>query len=384
MSDDRVDPSEAEQALRDAIEEYEAAQDAVTDPGRDQLEALAEAYTDLLDLVREFEDKATGTGREEFVNAAQVRASVTDFVDELDEDLPKRRQFEAARNAIDQRRLSESNFQRAREALSPVESTVERLDRLETATEGLKEAYSTGEAALDDLDETIASQERLLELGEADLDAPIEELREPVDRFNEQLQASFERLRTEGSTRELFALLDATERYPLIDAEQPPEEVRDYVDAHPAGEESLAQLLEYAEYSPSKLDHYVEDADLLKRTIATQRVALERLDAAPFTIDWPPPPADRVPWRTRALRGAASSLLDEAALTALRELEALARDADRYEHLRTAAEAADQLTETDRERLAAGTVADELTEYRSQRERIADLVDEANTLLYED
>jgi exonuclease VII small subunit len=382
MSELDADPEQVIADLEAAISEYQTAQAAVETVGREQLEALSDAYTDLLELLREFEGKATGTGREEFVNAAQFRASVVDFVDELDDELPDRERFEAARDAVDKRRLSESNFERAREALSPVQEDVDRLDRLETAAEQLRTAYETGEETIEQLEEAIARQERLLELGEADLDAPIQELRDPVDRYNERVETAFEQLRSERSTRELFALLEETEQYPLIDIEQPPAEIRDYVAAHAAGEEPLTQLLEYAEYSRSKLAHYVDDPDLLKRKIATQRVALERIDAAPFTIDWPPPEADRVPWLTRELRGAASQLLDEDALAGLRDLEALARDANRYERLRTAAEAAAELTESDRQRLESGAVGETLSEYREQRDRIAELVDEAKTRLY--
>jgi hypothetical protein len=381
---DTASTHDAATRLQAAIEEYEQARAAVETFGRDRLETLADAHDDLIELLREFEGKATGTGREEFVNTAQVRAAVDEHVEGLDEDVPDRDQFEAAREAIDKRRLSESDFERARDALAPVEADVDRLDRLETASSDLRSAYKAGEEAIEMLEEEIDRLERLLELGEADLDAPIQELREPIETFNEIVETAFEELRTESSTRELFTLLEETDRYPLVDAEQPPAEIRRFVKRQPAGTESLAQLLEYAAYSPSKLGHYVDQPDLLKRRVATQRTALERLDADPFTIDWPPQPADHVPWQARALRGAASQLLDERALSALRELEALARDEERYERLRTAATAAEQLSEQDRERLESGAVERELSEKRTQRERIAELVEEARELLYGD
>ena len=302
----------------------------------------------------------------------------------LDDELPHQSEFEAAREAIDKRRLSESDFDRARDALEPVQADLERLDRLESAASELRSAYSAGEEAIETLVEEIDRLERLLELGEADLDAPIEQLRETIETYNEAVETAFDELRTEASARELFAVLADAEQYPLVELEQPPEEVRTYLEERPVGEKPLSKLLEYAEYSPSKLDHYVEQPQTLKRTIATQRTALERIDAAPFTIDWPPPSAERVPWYTRELRGAASQLLDETALAALRELEALARDERTYDRLQTAAAAAEQLSEADRKRLESGEIERELERIRAQRSRIDELVTQAKALLYGD
>lgn len=376
-SDDAVDHTEYASAVREAAATYREARDAVEEYGRDRLTDTREAYKRATSLLRQFDDKATGTGAEEFVRMAQIRASFAEHVESLDEDLPGREAFERAHDAIDKRRLAESDFDRARDELDPVASLVDRLDRYEDARESLKRARQDAVERCDTLEERIEEFERLIDHHEAEADVDLAPLRQPIETYNDAVQSAFQERRTDGSACALFALVERAQSYPLVPMEQPPEELRTFVETTPAGEESVTQLLEYADFSRSKLSHYVEDADRLKRRVSTQRTYLERLDADPLTIGWPPPTVDRLPWRTRAVRAVAAPLLDESAVAALRELEALARDRDRYQRLRTAAAADAELTATERERLESGAVEADLAAAREELSTIETALSEA-------
>lgn len=364
-------------AVRDASAAYREAVAAVEEYGREELESLQNAYEEMVSLLRQFEDKATGTGAEEFVRTAQVRHSVTNHVEELDDDLPGRGSFERAASRIDKRRLSQSDFSKAWNALDPAEKLVERLETYETTREELKDARETAQERLDAIKAEIDHNERLQELAEIQGSVDLTPLRAPIEQYNDQVRSAFQSMRTDESIRALFELLERAQQYPLVDIDQPPEELREYVFTNDAGTESVTQLLEYADYSKSKLSHYVDDADTLKRRVATQRTVLERLDAEPLTIGWPPPTADVLPWKTNALRSVAAPLLTEEAVAALRELESLARDSDRYEELRQAAAADAELSATDSDRVASGAVAEELESLRTERDRIETALEEA-------
>ncbi|MFC7081738.1 DUF7118 family protein [Halorussus caseinilyticus] len=60
----------------------------------------------------------------------------------------------------------------------------------------------------------------------------------------------------------------------------------------------------------------------------------------------------------------------------LRDVQAVVRDAERFERLRTAAEAKAELSDAERERVASGEVAAELADLREQKERLEDVREE--------
>lgn len=362
-------------ALSEAAAEYREARDAVEEHGREQLEALADAHGRAVELLVQYEDKATDTGAKEFVEFAQFKGTFTTHVEELDDDLPRRDAFEAALDAVDKTRLSGRDFERAREALAPAAELTDRLDRLEAARDRLVEARKRARRRREELESAIAERERLLELGEADLDAPVEELREPVRTWNEGAEAAVSRLRSEVPARELFEVLERAEQYPLVDLPRPSADLRAYVAEAEVGAEPLTRLLEYAEFSRSKLDHYVDDADAFRRAVAPERSALEAFDAAPLRIAWPPPPAPAVPWLARSRRSVVAGYVEESAVASLRRLSATARSTERYERLRTAAVADAELDDADRRRLESGAVESELAARREAIDRIDDRLD---------
>ncbi len=169
----------------------------------------------------------------------------------------------------------------------------------------------------------------------------------------------------------MFALLERSRWYPFVEYEHPPDDLRAYVTDDPAGEYTIPELLEYAEYSRSKLDHYVDDADLLKRRVATQRTFLDNIDAEALLIEWPPGPAGELRRRVREYRPFVERIAGEDGVVALQNVRALIFDPEiDYDRLQTAAQAVAQLTPAERERLASGQVADELEALREERAQL--------------
>ncbi|MFA9416095.1 hypothetical protein [Natrinema sp. HArc-T2] len=367
-SSDDPTPLETLEAARDRLETIET---RIDDHGADTVEEVATAYRNATDLLEDYVDRATGTGKENFQAYIELEGKFDGLVSELDEDLPERAAFEDALEAIDKRRLSETDFERAHDALKPAAKYADMLDEREAAREALAEARKAANKRLRTLDDEIDERERLLELADADLDAPVERLREPIEDYNEAIREAFEAYRLETSAREVFDLIERSQWYPFVTYERPPDDLLAYVRETPAGEYTIPELLEYADYSRSKLSHYVESADELKRTVATQQTYLEGIDAGALTVDWPPEPEGALRCRTREYQPFVARVGDEDVVAALREVRLLATNRD-YDRLQTAAQAVAQLTPTERERLADGRVADELETLRAERERLED------------
>ncbi|MFQ3284242.1 MAG: hypothetical protein ACI944_000954, partial [Natronomonas sp.] len=138
---------------------------------------------------------------------------------------------------------------------------------------------------------------------------------------------------------------------------------------------AVVDLLEYADYSTSKLSHYVDDAALLKRRVATNRTYLERLSADPLSIGWPPESAETLRFRIEELLGLVGTIADDATVSTLREIRELTRT-DSYERIREAARAEAELTDEQRRKLERGEVETERSAAREELERLEALLSE--------
>ncbi|EMA43914.1 hypothetical protein C448_09210 [Halococcus morrhuae DSM 1307] len=353
--------------LAAAHESCEAIDAEIAEHGEAELETLADAHDRATTLLDSYEERATGTG--DFEAFIEFQESFDELVDSLDEELALRSAFEDANDRFDKRRLSASDFAAAREALAPVAERVELLDKRARRSERYREARRHAVVRRDDLGGEIAELERLASLSDVDLDAPIDDLREPIENYNERVGAAFRQFRSEASARDVLKFVERTEQYPLVEFRSPPDDLREYVETSLVGTESLTQLVDYADYSPSKLAHYVDDPERLRKNVAIHRSYLDGLDATALEIGWPPPPALDCRFLLNELVSIVGRFAPDDVVKTLHELRAFTRE-ERYGRLQRAATAREELTENERERLAAGTVEDELTSAKTDRERI--------------
>lgn len=357
------------ETLEAARNRRETVEDRIADHGEETVDEVATAYRDATKLLDDYVDRATGTGKENFQAYIELEGKFDGLVSSLSDDLVAYEAFEDSLEAIDKRRLSESDFERAREALEPAAEYADLLEERESAREEVAEARKAANKRSRALDDEIAERERLLELATADLDAPVERLREPIEHYNEAIREAVQEYRLAASAREVFDLLERSAWYPFVNYEQPPDDLLEYVRENPAGEYTIPELLEYADYSRSKLSHYVDSAYELKRNVATQQTYLDGIDAEPLTVDWPPESAGTLRRRVREYRPFVARVADEDVVASLREVRLLTTDSD-YDRLQTAAQAVARLDPAERERLTDGRVADELEALRAERERL--------------
>jgi len=376
MSENAAAPTRETAELADADERYRELDAEIEEYGQETVREVADAYDRATDLLARYEERATGTGRQNFQKFVEFKAEFGSFVEELSEELPAYEAFDAAGDRFDKNRLSERDFELAREDLDSAAEIAGLLDDRAKALDRYRTRRRAVGDALDEVREEIADRERLLELGDADLDAPVAEIREPIASYNDAVTEAFADFRREASARDVLDFVAITRDYPLVAFREPPERLRAYVADREAGERPLPELLELSRYSNSKLDHYVEDPGALKRAVATNETYLERLDAGPLRLDWPPRSAADLRWRTGELISVVGRFAPEDVVAALRAVQSVVRDADRFDRLRTAATAAEQLSEAEREKIERGAVERELDELREREATLEAALDE--------
>jgi hypothetical protein len=352
--------------LRDARAERDEIAAEIERYGEESVQAVANAVGEATRLFDRYEESATGTG--DFEAYLEFQSQFAELVEGLPEDLPERDGFEAANEAVDQRTISEGDFQRAREAVRDAIAIAELLDRREAAEKRVADAERAVSERLSAIERRLDELAELRRLGDADLSAPTEELTDPIERYDERVREAFDEYVHDAPVRELLGLIEKTRFYPLVEFQRPPNDLLAYVRNHPAGEEPLPTLLSYAEYSGSKLSHYVEDPTAFETTVPVHRTFLDRIDAEPLTVGSPPPAAE-LRYLASELVSVVDRFADEETVALARELRDLARRDD-YDRLRDAVVAEAELTAEQREALRNGEIEAEAERLREDRERL--------------
>ncbi|MFD1640310.1 DUF7118 family protein [Halohasta litorea] len=369
------------------VQEIEA---AIDDHGEDNIEAAADAYRNATRLLDRYAESATGTG--DFKAYLQFQNEFIALAEGLSDDTLAADAFQRASDRMDKRRLNESDFDYAREQIEAAAEAVDLLERREEAHSAYRQARHDAKARRDELEGEADRLRRIRELGGVDLEASLDPLREPVEAYNAAVREAFDAFRRTESARELFDLLAAGADRPLVDADRPPRDLADYIESAPAGEEPLTTLREYAEYSPSKLEHYVDDPGALRTHVSVHQTYLNRLGPEPLLIEWPPAESGVLRARLQELaplvrqldaatdREGATSDADadpdgESIEYHRRRLARLTRTDD-YDRLRQVAVAESELTDEEFDRLAAGAVGDDLAAVEAGIDAIDAALDE--------
>lgn len=371
MTDERS--QELLDAFGAAYDRFRDLQDDLDPITLETVETIDDALITFDRLFDTFEDRATGSG--DFAGYITFQQKVASLVSGLPDDLPERDAFEAVEAIAQQRRLSEADFEDAREALEPARAIVETRNDLFAAREALHERRLDLHERLDDLDDRIEELDRVLELGEVDIEKSVADIRDPIETFNDAVTEDFHTYLGETPAPDVIEFIRKTRSFPLVHVPQPPTDLRRYLTATET-DLTIYELQEYANYSRSKLEHYIHDPGRFKTEIATEQTYLASIDAEPFHIEWPPLPANELRWKIRELLPLVDRFGSESTVAALRSVRDLIIHPDRYHELRDVAVARNELTEAQREKLAAGAVEPERDAYAYAKQRISKTLDE--------
>ncbi len=365
--------------LATAQDDVKAAKAALGDLDEETASELREAYVYAIDLLDSYEDRATGTG--DFGGYLEFRQRFDQFVEGLDDQLPYRPRFEQAAEDVDRRRLSSGDFDNARNELTEVSQIVDTLDQLHEARKRLKSIRKRAVARRRDL---MQRRDRLAELAGLDptaLDAPVHELRETISTYNEGVRTDHRRFTHDVPVRTVLEIYDHLSYFALLDIDAPPSVLVSFFENHPVGEEPVSKVLEFLDYSRSKLDHYVDDAGHFLGEVRPHSPYLEELSSEPFTIEWPPPERERFLWHLRELRQAVARFGSDETIAHLRDLEAACRDGESYSRQRSSAVLREELDAAERDMVLDGEAETKLAHVESQIEKLDALLEEVSETL---
>lgn len=360
--------------MTDDVESLEDALDTVEEVGAEPLRNAANLKSRFDAAVREYRDSATG--RDDFGSYVEFRSIATAVEEAVEEDeVYGEDSFLQAAERFDRRTIREKHFDRAEEDLADVEAAVEDLgqaERLQDEVAGMRHRLRRRLDELEDeKDELLGELEQVKEY--EDVDA--EELVGLVDEYDRRVKQEFQEFRERASAADVVRVGARAGELPLVD-DQPVDvdDARTLEDV--AGDRTVEQVLEMADHSRSKLEHYVDDAVEFRR--AVPRSFLESFDGSAFEIGFDEP-ADVVRYEAPELRKVVQGFADEDVVDLLRRIRRLAMD-DEYEEMRRAHQAAGEL-DPESLRRRVDEVEEEMETVETRLEEVEDAVTRAEELL---
>ena len=366
---------EAAAELRERYDDLQRIEAEIDALGESRVETAADAFRAAHRVLDQYEDDAVGTG--DFGSYVRFEGAFANATSVGDDALAAEA-FAAADEAVNKRRLSERHFAAAREALEPAREYVELLESRDAADEERRAARKDAMDARDALADRLDRLREVAGMADADLEADVSRLREPIETYDEGVRSAFRAFKREASARRVFTFLDRADASPFVDVDMPPADLREYVEDHEAGEESLTDLLEYADYSSSKLEHYVDDPGALRTAVAVHRTYIERLDGEPFTLGWPPAPGDELAYEIDELVPLVARFADDELVATLRSIRDLARE-EEYASRRRAAEVRAAVDDDELALLETGEIDERVAEAERTLAIVEDVLAETET-----
>jgi len=366
---------EAAAELRERYDDLQRIEAEIDALGESRVETAADAFRAAHRVLDQYEDDAVGTG--DFGSYVRFEGAFANATSVGDDALAAEA-FAAADKAVNKRRLSERHFAAAREALEPAREYVELLESRDAADEERRAARKDAMDARDALADRLDRLREVAGMADADLEADVSRLREPIETYDEGVRSAFRAFKRGASARRVFTFLDRADASPFVDVDMPPADLREYVEDHEAGKESLTDLLEYADYSSSKLEHYVDDPGALRTAVAVHRTYIERLDGEPFTLGWPPAPGDELAYEIDELVPLVARFADDELVATLRSIRDLARE-EEYASRRRAAEVRAAVDDDELALLETGEIDERIAEAERTLAIVEDVLAETET-----
>lgn len=355
--------------LESAYDAYQTIQATIDEIGPARLDELNHLYNRFDSLLSAYKESASGSGRETFEQYIAFQSELETFETSLPEDGLETGVFEDAIDFLDQRRLQESDFEEARVILEPAADTLGILTERDDARNTYTAAKRDVEQRINELTDEIEHLQELLAFEHTDFDVPVGQLRSLIEAYNQAVRDDFSSYKSNTSSREFIQFLETTTAYPLIEFPAPPSELVNYLESTEIGTEPTPRLLEYTNFTRSKLSHYVDDPSTFQARIGANQTYLDRISADPLIISWPPSAQDELHWRIRELTSVINRFAPAETVRKLNDLQKFSHRDD-YPDIRLAAQADATLDEQEKQRLTTGELREELESKQRDRDQL--------------
>lgn len=316
--------------LDEAIQELTQKRRTLREEGIEEVREARGLYHELQRYIDRYREPATGHG--DFESYIEFQSVLAEIEEQLDGGVYGERGFRDAIQRFESRTLREKHFRRAENDLQGVRETVEVLERVEEIEDELRSERGRLGKRRKELEREIDDLERGIREASEAPDADASRLESLLDSYNEAVEREYESWLSSAAAREVVGHVYRASGMPLIEAEGVDRSTVEALEVSEVGDESVERLLELAEYSDSKLQHYVDDPTRFRSELPTAwfRVA----DAEPYKLspDMQEGVVERlVPELVRVV----SEFASERTIEVLREIGDLAR-CGRYSGMRRA------------------------------------------------
>lgn len=340
-------------------------------PGRlDRVEFL---LSELKGLVREYEDKD---------RTFKTHRSLRMTLDRLARRIQKSYENEEIGEEVEHFdkalvHARDWHWKDTRRALEPLEEIAGLRDERNRVEKEIRRQKKARRKKRRELEERAR---RLRSLRDTRLDPGAEEyihsIQERLDRVNERIVGVLDALVSNAPTREVIRLLGDVGIRPELGLPRAPDKsgLMGFLGSHPVGNEPIYRVLEYADYSDSRLSHYVDRPREFKDAMSANLAYLEKItDIRRLAPKLQVEPGGMLARRLSALTSLVSragSLVEKDTSGLVQELREMRREVLSGEYARhfSSYRRIQRLSQEERRLVEAGAVEDELAEVERRLE----------------
>lgn len=358
--------------IDETIEVLGRKRSTLRDEGIEAVREARDIYHDLQRYIDRYREPATGHG--DFESYIEFQSVLAEIEEQLDDDVYGERWFRKAIQRFESRTLREKHFRRAEKDLQEIRELVEAFERAMELEDELRSERGRLRKRRRELQNEIKRLESRIRDAREAPDADASRLESLLDKYNKSVEREYGSWLSSAPAIEVVRHAYRASRMPLVEADGVDGRSVEALQESGVGDESVERLLEFAGYSDSKLQHYVDDPRTFRDKLPTAwfRVA----DAEPYklSLDMEEGVVERL---VPELVSVVSEFASERTIEVLRQIGDLARNG-RYSEMRQALEARQRTGGEDVESLLEEkqSLEREVEDVEEDTQRIEDALDD--------
>ncbi|MDY6765077.1 MAG: hypothetical protein SV377_05240 [Halobacteria archaeon] len=274
--------------VSETIQELKRARQRIEDIGLEKAKKTHDFYSELSETMDEYREDAVGTGDfETYVEFQGILDDMLERVKKNQDEIHRPEDFERVIDDFEKRVIRESDFRHAESTLSDVRELSETIDRINEIEKELRYEKGKLERRKSELESRLKSIKRKIDTakGVSDIDpSPLVSL---IESYNSSVETDFEEFYNNAPAIKVARIGEKARDFPLADIKPLDKETVRILERTGMGRKTVSEVLEYADYSDSKLSHYIDKPEEFRRNVSQTWFKLLSADDFKISVETP-------------------------------------------------------------------------------------------------
>lgn len=274
--------------VSERIQELKRARQRIEDIGLEKAKKTHDFYSELSETMEEYREDAVGTGDfETYVEFQGILDDLLQRINNSQNEVYRAEDFERVIDGFEKRVIRESDFRRAESRLADVRELAETIDRVREIEKELRYEKGRLERRKSELESRLKRVGRKIDTAKGVSDIDPSPLISIIESYNSSVETDFEEFYNSAPSIKVARLGEKARDLPLADIKPLDKETVEILRRTGMGQKTVSEVLEYADYSNSKLSHYIERPDEFRRNVSQTWFKLLSADDFKISVETP-------------------------------------------------------------------------------------------------